>query len=75
MCVFAGGVYGCVAGSVPSSVLLYVHRNPKDYEGRGTPDGHLDLHTAPELSGKGLCFVSFKDPYPQMNLQLTVPDR
>ena len=42
---------------------------------RSIRDGHLDLHIAPELSGKGLCFVSFKNPYPQMNLQLTVPDR
>ena len=30
-------------------VLLYVHRNHKDYEGQGAQDGHLDFHTAPEL--------------------------
>ena len=29
------------------SRLLYVHRNPKDYQGRGAQDGHLDFHTAP----------------------------
>ena len=27
-------------------MLLYVHR---DHKGRGAQDGHLDLHTAPEL--------------------------
>ena len=40
-----------------SSVLLYVHRDPTDYLGRGTQDVHLDLHTAPELcSGNKDCF-------------------
>ena len=29
--------------------LLYVHRDHKDYLGRGAQDGHLDCHTAPEL--------------------------
>ena len=32
-----------------SPVLLYVHRDHKDYSGRGAQDGHLDFHTAPEL--------------------------
>ena len=32
-----------------SSVLLYIHRDHKDYEGRGAQDVHLDFHTAPEL--------------------------
>ena len=32
-----------------SSVLLYVHRDHKDYQGRGAQDVHLDFHTAPEL--------------------------
>ena len=32
-----------------SSVLLYVHRDHKDYKGRGAQDGHLDFHTAPEF--------------------------
>ena len=32
-----------------SSMLLYVHRDHKDYKGRGAQDGHLDLHTAPRL--------------------------
>ena len=32
-----------------SSVSLYVHRDRTDYQGRGTHDVHLDLHTAPEL--------------------------
>ena len=41
----------------------------------GEPRTATSTFKAPELSGKGLCFVSFKDPYPQMNLQLTVPDR
>ena len=31
-----------------SSILLYVHRDHKDQQGRGAQDGHLDLHTAPE---------------------------
>ena len=31
------------------SVLLYVHRNHQAYYGRGAQDGHLDIHTAPEL--------------------------
>ena len=29
------------------STLLYVHRNHKDYQGRGAQDGHMDFHTAP----------------------------
>ena len=32
-----------------SSVLLYVHRDHKDCQGRGAQDVHLDFHTAPEL--------------------------
>ena len=32
-----------------SSVLLYIHRDLKDYKGWGAQDGHLDFHTAPEL--------------------------
>ena len=32
-------------------VQCYVHRDHKDYWGRGAHDGHLDFHTAPELSG------------------------
>ena len=31
------------------SGLLYVHRDSRDYKGRGARDGHLDVHTAPEL--------------------------
>ena len=38
-----------------SSVLLYVHRDHKDYYGRGAQDGHLDFHTAPELSLASNC--------------------
>ena len=30
-------------------VLLYVHRNHRLFLGTGAQDGHLDLHTAPEL--------------------------
>ena len=30
-------------------MLLHVHRDCKDYEGRGAQDGHLDFHTAPDL--------------------------
>ena len=31
-------------------MLIYVHRDHiKDYSGRGAQDGHLHLHTAPEL--------------------------
>ena len=31
-------------------MLLYVHRDHKDYQGRpGAQDGRLDFHTAPEL--------------------------
>ena len=26
-------------------MLLYVHRDHKDYKGRGAQDGHLDFHT------------------------------
>ena len=29
--------------------LFYVHRDRKNYWGRGDQDGHLDFHTAPEL--------------------------
>ena len=32
-----------------SSVLLYVHSDHKDCQGRGAQDGHLNFHTAPEL--------------------------
>ena len=32
-----------------SSVLLCVHRDRKDYQGRGAQDGHLGCRTAPEL--------------------------
>ena len=45
----------------PSFVVLYVHRNHKAYQGRGTQDGHLDFHTAPELciqSSVQYCFTS-----------------
>ena len=34
---------------VPCSLLLYVHRDHKDYQGWGAQDCHLDFHTAPEL--------------------------
>ena len=30
-------------------MLLCVHRDHKDYLGRGAQDDHLDLHTATEL--------------------------
>ena len=30
-------------------MTLYVHRDDKDYWGRGAQGVHLDLHTAPEL--------------------------
>ena len=30
-------------------MLLYVHRDRKDYQGRGAQDGHLDFHTTAEL--------------------------
>ena len=30
-------------------MLLYVHRDNKDYLGRGDQDGRLDFHTAPDL--------------------------
>ena len=32
-----------------SSMLLYVHRDHKDYLGLGAQDGYFDFHTAPEL--------------------------
>ena len=31
------------------SMLLYVHRDHKNYQGRGAKDSHLDFHTAPKL--------------------------
>ena len=42
------------------SVLLYVHRDHKNWQlGTGSPDGHLDFHTAPARSSAGLseCWV------------------
>ena len=33
--------------SCSSSLWLYVHRDHKDYWGRGAQDGPLDFHTAP----------------------------
>ena len=47
-----------------SSLLLYVHRDRTNYQGRGARDGHLDFHTAPELlssqwvSSVQCCFTS-----------------
>ena len=40
-----------VSGWLRSSriVLVYVHRDSTDCQGQGAQDGHLDLHTAPEL--------------------------
>ena len=35
------------------SMLLYVHRDRKDYSGRGAHEGHLDFHTAPERGWVG----------------------
>ena len=32
-----------------SLVLLHVHGDHKDYQGRGAHDDHLDFHTAPEF--------------------------
>ena len=32
-----------------SLVLVYIHRDSTDCQGQGAQDGHLDLHTAPEL--------------------------
>ena len=32
-----------------SSMILYVHRDHTDYEGRRAQDVHIDFHTAPEL--------------------------
>ena len=32
-----------------SSELPYVHRDHKEYWGRGAQDGHFEIHTAPEL--------------------------
>ena len=29
-----------------SSMLLYVHMDCADYQGRGAQDGHLDFHTS-----------------------------
>ena len=34
-----------------NSRLFYIHRDRKDYQGRGAQDGRLDFHTAPELWG------------------------
>ena len=46
----------CVSVCVHSSfMVLYVHRNHKAYQGRGSEDGHLDFLSAPELCG--VCIV------------------
>ena len=37
-------------------MLLYVHRDHKDYYGRGAQDVHFDIHTADESSQ--YCFTS-----------------
>ena len=42
-------------------MTLYVHRDDKDYWGRGAQGVHLDLHTAPELCSSSqvqCCFAS-----------------
>ena len=41
-------------------MLLYVHRDHKDFWGRGAQDGHLDFHTVPELRGQ-FRFTSTRD--------------
>ena len=43
--------------SASSSVVLYVHRDHKDYQGRGAQDVHLDLHTAPQLLSLPVCLA------------------
>ena len=35
--------------TLAQSMLLHVHRDHKDCQGRGAQDGHLDFHPAPEL--------------------------
>ena len=38
-------------------MFLYVHcRDPKDYQGRGAQDGHVDFHTARESTEPYLVF-------------------
>ena len=47
-----------------SFTVLQVHRNRKAYDGVGAQDGHLDFHTAPELSAPlflSWCFSSTKN--------------
>ena len=64
-CLFSTGanygrvwrIGGCRKGS-SSSLLLYVHRDHKDYEGRGAQDGHLDFHVARSLNC-GLLLLSW----------------
>ena len=34
---------------VEVQMVLYIHRDHKDYQGPGAQNGHLDFHTAPEL--------------------------
>ena len=41
---------GSESGSA-HSVLLYIHSDHEDRQGRGAQDGHLDFHTPPELGG------------------------
>ena len=36
-------------------MLLYIHRDHKDYKGRGAQDGHLDFHAA--LNSESLSFT------------------
>ena len=41
---FLSSVNGHVKVQVLCSMLLYVHRDRKDYSGREARDGHLDFH-------------------------------
>ena len=38
-----------LSSEILNSMLLYGHRDHKDYYGRGAQGGHLDIHTAPEF--------------------------
>ena len=42
-----------------ASMLPYVHRDHKDYQGSGAQDVYLDFHTAPELWAQVFCSVLF----------------
>ena len=60
--------YDCLALKFKFSVALCLHRDRKDYEGRGTQDSHLVFHAASELGLNWKKAINFSLPFPNKTL-------